>query len=130
MRDYAAADGLLDLSRVVECHLFELRFASGTARYNDTGWDLDWNGNVFYGRGDVIQFSAGAEDLSLEAYRATLTTTALNPAKLGQALSERVRGRRGTIYHCVFNPDTFAIVGVEREFSGWLSGVTVVSGDA
>lgn len=129
MRDYGAAETLLDQDTVAECHLIELEFSSGTSRYNTTGWEFPWNSVTWFAGNDMFGLSFGAEDTTLESYKATVTLSAMNPAMLGRALSERVRGRRGTIYHCIFNPDTFDIVEVTREWSGWLSGVTIVSGD-
>lgn len=127
MRNYGAAAPLLSGAHVVEVMLFEFRFASGTSRYNSSMWDIEWNGHTWFRGNGLFSYTVPREDTTLAAHGAEVTLSAMNPALLSRALSEKVKGRPARIYHMVMHPETFAVVGVSTEFGGRMSTLNITS---
>lgn len=129
MKNYgAAAEAALRLSSVVEFHLFEFQFASGTSRYNSTADDFEWNGVTWFSGRNLFGVEYGSESLTLEAHRARLTLSAMNPARLAQALIEPVKGRRASVRHMILDADTRAILGTQVIWAGRMGTLEIELG--
>lgn len=127
MIDYGASLPLLSAAHTVECHLIELNFSSGTSRYNTSAIDIEWDGYVWFAGMGAFSIEFAAQSLEMEAHGAKITLAALNPARLGQALTEKVRGRTGVIYHAILSPTTFDPIIVVREDAGVMSALEISS---
>jgi hypothetical protein len=123
----AVAEAALGRS-VVEFHLFEFQFASGTSRYNSTPDDFDWNGVTWFSGRDLFGVEYGAESMTLEAHRARITLSAMNPARLAQALIEPVKGRRASVRHVVLDASTRAVIGVQVIWAGRMGTLEIEVG--
>ena len=121
----AYTSGLLDTGHVVTAWLIELETLTSWIRYNTSDWTLQWNGETWLSGNRVIQIKHADEDMSGQTHGCIVTVGATDPATTSLAMSETLEGRVGVIYRALFNPTTFAIVEVVREYSGRISNVVL-----
>ena len=117
--------GLLDAGHVVTAYLIEIQTLTSWIRYNTSDWTLTWNGETWQAGNRVIEIKLAEEDMSGTTHGCVVTLGATDPATTSLAMSETLEGRVGVIYRALFNPNTFAIAEVVREFSGRISNVVL-----
>ena len=97
----------------VACLFGQFNFTSGTAYYNSSGWNIDWNGHSWLGLGKLVGIDFPNETARVESNAMKVTLAATDPQPedyVSLALSEEVHGRTCTIYFVLFNATTGAII--------------------
>lgn len=77
---------------------FSAQFDSGTVWFWTGYGEIDWNGHVWIGSGDVIQFSGIDETALIEARGIQLQFAGADVALVTAALTEDIQGRRLRIF--------------------------------
>lgn len=119
MRDIdSGTNAALKAQHVPALMLAELDFPDGFVRLNNSGQNMVWNGNTFYGQGSLVSISAAEEAASLEAKGITLQLSAITLAPIPGspdglniiqvARAQRYQGRNATVWLAPLDPDTFA----------------------
>lgn len=130
MRDYGAAESLLDAEHVVHARLIEIETHISTLRYNNSGWDLEWpadSGQIWLAGGGVLGIDLPDEDATLTAHDMVVEIASLNPDQTSLALNNNLHGRYCAVYHAVIDVSgpAYVIAGVAREYSGRISAQSV-----
>lgn len=123
MRNYGAGAALLDDEHVVHARLIEVETHVSTLRYNNSGWDLPWNGHTWLAGGGVLGIELPDEDATLQAHEAVIEIASLNPDQTSLAMNNNLHGRYCAVYHAVIDVSgpAYVIAGVAREYSGRIS---------
>lgn len=83
---------------VQPAYLAELFFDSGTLRLWSGYGELEWNGNTYFGGGNLIGLSPIEETQDIQAKGVTATLNGIPSNIVALVLSERSRGRKFSLY--------------------------------
>lgn len=92
-------------SKIRSLVLVELVFDSGTLRLNNSLVNIPWNGNIYYGVGDLGDISSVRENTNLESSGITMTLTGIKQEYISIGLGDHIQGRRAQIYEVLLNDD-------------------------
>jgi hypothetical protein len=135
--------------------LVEMDFIEGVVRLANTGYNVNWNGHLWIGAGNLGSISAIEEGTDLQMYGITLTLTGIPSTYIAEGFGTGYSGRTATIwfapldsnYQILSNPivvfsgkmDTMPIklgaqatiqVTVESDLVQWERGKARVYGNA
>lgn len=105
-------------------------FDSGDLRFWSGYGELDWNGDIFTGSGDLLKMNSVGETQSLTANNVTFELSGLPTSIVAIALGENYQGRRITAYFAVLDENFALIADPYVVFSGFMDVMTISdSGD-
>ncbi len=98
--------------------LLEFEFDEGVMRLFSGYGELLWNGETWYGSGDLLNISLAEETKDIEAKTTVFELTGAPDSVVARALSTPYSGRPCRVWNALFDSDGALISDPTRSFSG------------
>jgi hypothetical protein len=108
------------LSSIRCAYLVDLDFGSGHARYNDSGMNLEFGGNTYFGTGGFGSFDGVTEDIDGVAYGVRFELSGVDSGFIATIRTERYQGRPALLYIGLFNEANVFVDTPELVWSGYM----------
>lgn len=107
----------------------EIDYESEIVRVHTGVGNIQFQGSLFTGVGDVIDISGMSDDGTTSAEGIEATLDGLNQSLVNKTLDEKVIGRDVKIWAAVMQPDAKSILTSALMFSGFVSTSALAAGD-
>jgi hypothetical protein len=111
---------------VKACAFVQFEFTSGTHRYTTLPYTTTWNGNDWFGLGNLVELSEVRETEALTAVGVKATLSGVPASFVSLALSEPIQSKPCTIWFAALGSDNSVLDTPPVEFKGSVDNPDIV----